>query len=177
MNFFEKFLKDLASDDPDVKNNAIFKLVAAVVIFCLVAYNAYDWDDITTLQGAGNTALSNYYEFEDADYERGHDKIYYRLKQVDFDGKARMSQITSVAINSSDIVLDIYPNPAKDIVHIESNLKNVDLKLFNVSGQPISLSKCMESVSEHHWIIRCNLLTPGYYMVQIGDKRKAIKIL
>ena len=52
MNFFEKLLKDLASDDPDVKNNAIFKLVAAVVIIWVVAYNAYDWvsSDIRRVQ-------------------------------------------------------------------------------------------------------------------------------
>ena len=52
MNFFEKLLKDLASDDPDVKNNAIFKLVAAVAIVWVVAYNAYDWvsSDIRRVQ-------------------------------------------------------------------------------------------------------------------------------
>ena len=47
MNFFEKFQEDLASDDLPVRNNAIFKLIAAVVIYlvllCAIVVSAYDW--------------------------------------------------------------------------------------------------------------------------------------
>ena len=47
MNFFEKFQEDLASDDPSVRNNAIFKLIAAVVLslvlVCAIIVAAYDW--------------------------------------------------------------------------------------------------------------------------------------
>ena len=47
MNFFEKFKGDLASDDLTVRNNAIFKLIAAVVVLliliCTIIVSAYDW--------------------------------------------------------------------------------------------------------------------------------------
>ena len=47
MNFFEKFKDDLVSDDLTVRNNAIFKLIAAVVIslvvICAIVVSAYDW--------------------------------------------------------------------------------------------------------------------------------------
>ena len=47
MNFFEKFKEDLASDDLNVRNNAIFKLIAAVVVslvlICAIVVSAYDW--------------------------------------------------------------------------------------------------------------------------------------
>ncbi len=47
MNFFEKFKEDLVSDDLTVRNNAIFKLIAAVVIslvvICAIVVSAYDW--------------------------------------------------------------------------------------------------------------------------------------
>jgi len=47
MNFFEKFKEGLASDDLNVRNNAIFKLIAAVVVslvlICAIVVSAYDW--------------------------------------------------------------------------------------------------------------------------------------
>ena len=47
MNFFEKFKEDLFSDDLTVRNNAIFKLIAAVVVslvvICAIVVSAYDW--------------------------------------------------------------------------------------------------------------------------------------
>ena len=47
MNFFEKFKEDLVSDDLTVRNNAIFKLIAAVavslVVICAIVVSAYDW--------------------------------------------------------------------------------------------------------------------------------------
>ena len=47
MNFFEKFQEDLVSDDLTVRNNAIFKLIAAVVVslvlICAIVVSAYDW--------------------------------------------------------------------------------------------------------------------------------------
>ena len=47
MNFFERFKEDLVSDDLTVRNNAIFKLIAAVVVslvvICAIVVSAYDW--------------------------------------------------------------------------------------------------------------------------------------
>ena len=47
MDFFEKFKEDLVSDDLTVRNNAIFKLIAAVVVslvlICAIVVSAYDW--------------------------------------------------------------------------------------------------------------------------------------
>ena len=47
MNFFEKFQEELVSDDLAVRNNVIFKLIAAVVIslvlICAIVVSAYDW--------------------------------------------------------------------------------------------------------------------------------------
>ena len=47
MNYIEKLREDLASSDPTDRNNAIFKLVAAVaitlIVACAVIVSAYDW--------------------------------------------------------------------------------------------------------------------------------------
>ena len=47
MNFFEKFKEDLFSDDLTIRNNVIFKLIAAVVVslvvICAIVVSAYDW--------------------------------------------------------------------------------------------------------------------------------------
>lgn len=56
MDFFKKFQEDLASDDLTVRNNAIFKLIAAVVIslilVCAIIVSAYDWisSDVARIQ-------------------------------------------------------------------------------------------------------------------------------
>lgn len=77
--------------------------------------SAEDFHAIGQVQGAGNSFQQQQYQWIDAAPERLN---YYRLRQVDFDGKAAFSPV--VAVKAQNIVLNLaaYPNPATETLTI-----------------------------------------------------------
>ena len=82
--------------------------------------NGRDWEPIAFVPGAGNTSEIQTYQYTDPAYaiaSAGAALIYYRLKQIDFDGSFDYSPIRIVEIrNQRDI--RVYPNPADEEVTI-----------------------------------------------------------
>lgn len=83
------------------------------------------------INGSGNSFTLKSYSYTDRNLEAGN--YYYRLKQVDFDGKFTYSGIVSVKIKSNALQL-IFPVPASDQLIIESSA-NTLVDLFNSNGQ------------------------------------------
>jgi len=78
--------------------------------------NAWDWEKVTTIEGAGNSSSLLYYSA--IDHEPYSGISYYRLKQTDFDGQYAYSNIRSVNIDSDKDVVKLYPNPTNDRFYI-----------------------------------------------------------
>ena len=69
-----------------------------------------DYASIGVVDGKGTTTSANTYSLTDTDPFYGAN--YYRLKQVDFDGKYEYSEIETVIISGNEIPdLIVYPNP------------------------------------------------------------------
>lgn len=69
-----------------------------------------EYEPIGVVEGNGTTTLVSSYSHEDLDPYYGYN--YYRLKQVDFDGKYEYSHVETVIINGQDLPdLVVYPNP------------------------------------------------------------------
>lgn len=75
--------------------------------------NGRSFETILTTNGAGNSNYSINYSV--IDYNPLPGISYYRLKQVDFDGKFELSDIISIDNSTNNIVdngvIDVYPNP------------------------------------------------------------------
>ena len=63
------------------------------------------WNSISNMKGAGNSSTQLYYSFVDEDVENIIN--YYRLKQTDYDGKFKYSEIISID-NRTNKVKEIY---------------------------------------------------------------------
>jgi hypothetical protein len=75
--------------------------------------------EMAMIPGAGNSnSLKNYDAVDDQPYSP---VTYYKLKQVDFDGKYNYSDIVAIARDhgAGDIVVNQYPNPATSEINIE----------------------------------------------------------
>ena len=72
--------------------------------------NGTDFESISTVKGSGNTSSSVRYSYID---DNPHSPVsYYRLKEVDFDGKSQTFQVISVNVKPvSEMV--VYPNPVQ----------------------------------------------------------------
>ncbi len=85
-----------------------------------------DWEVIGVVNGAGTTVEEQVYDFSDFKPYVGNS--YYRLRQVDYDGKFAFTDIILVNVRLEPISLNVYPNPIEDIF-------TVDIKGINANEE------------------------------------------
>lgn len=128
--------------------------------------NGTDWEELTSVNGAGNSSSLLSYQSTD---KRPYSGIsYYRLKQTDFDGVFEYSRIRSVNITSQvNSGIKIYPNPTNSEITIVANILELEeIKIFNTLGQDISIFTTIKEVSEGLTIIDLSSLSSGIYYVK-----------
>lgn len=105
--------------------------------------DSYEWVKIGFVKGTGNSNIFYQYSYNDLlteNISKGDTTIYYRLKQIDFDGKFSYSELKSVNLSSLDsnkpTVFDLFPNPASEYFNIISNQPEnlFEVKIYNEVG-------------------------------------------
>lgn len=96
-----------------------------------------------TFVDAHLSGIENAYTYEDEDLPMAS-TIYYRLRQVDFDGQAMFSKVVSVNTNlvntGTSVVHEIYPNPAQHeitIPFITAKDDVVNVYIYDIRGNMI----------------------------------------
>jgi hypothetical protein len=122
----------------------------------------YEWENIKTVDGAGNSSvILDYVAFDN----KPHSGLnYYRLKQIDFNGKFQYSEIKTVNIKNEKT--HIYPNPSNNIIYIESvDLKLEDIYLYNMIGQNLNNIISMQRLSDTKIEIHLERVPNGVYFI------------
>ncbi|MBS1567366.1 MAG: T9SS type A sorting domain-containing protein, partial [Bacteroidetes bacterium] len=93
---------------------------------------------------------------------------YYRLKQVDRDGRYTYSPIVKVIFESNGQKLNVYPNPAKNIITIAytGNQKTVRLTIFDGEGRQVMFKELYSGGTLQADV---SALAKGVYTVQLND--------
>ncbi|HEY5370313.1 MAG TPA: T9SS type A sorting domain-containing protein [Hanamia sp.] len=97
------------------------------------------FDLVATIAGAGTSFVPKYYSFRDGIGAKLSD-VYYRLKQVDIDGKASFSNVVRLSIGDGNESFRIYPNPVINdftATFSASNAGAAKLLIRNVNGQTV----------------------------------------
>ncbi len=132
---------------------------------------------IGTVRSLGNSASVQSYTFRDNLPANGLN--YYKLKQVDIDGRSTYSRSIVISFDGNGKLLTVYPNPAKEILTISfsSPQKNVMVHIFNMEGKLIR-KEFLGSVQRNS-ALYVKYLIPGTYLLEfiIGDEKKAIKFI
>ncbi len=127
--------------------------------------DANRWESIKIVDGKGNSSdLHTYKEVDDKPYLG---TSYYRLKQVDFDGTFTYSEIRSVKFLENKRI-EIYPNPAQDIVNIWSSGSFERVRLLDVSGRILLDQKAN---SEGEFELDLKSFGKGLYFVEVDDQK------
>ncbi len=98
-----------------------------------------DWAAVITLAGAGNSqSVLNYASMDASPLPR---TSYYRLRQTDFDGASTVSDIVPVSFEDAVGTLNVFPNPAQDLVTAIYDAEDgmAKLSVFNELGQAMTL--------------------------------------
>jgi predicted RNA-binding protein with PIN domain len=96
-----------------------------------------NWNNIGYVEGKGTVAQKQHYVFVDEELFRGMN--YYRLIQVDFDGKTEVSRMRVVNFDS-DSDLTVWADAASQ-VYIKTSESVEQVKIFDTSGRLKMTSK------------------------------------
>ncbi|MBK8625264.1 MAG: T9SS type A sorting domain-containing protein [Saprospiraceae bacterium] len=111
---------------------------------------------------ANGTQEALYYDF--VDQYRDHSTIYYRIKQVDFDGKFTYSPMISLRKNVVYNDVKIFPNPTRDVINVTGVKPTSSLTIFDMNG------RIVKSFTGGQSSLDIQELTAGVYILEILDE-------
>ena len=136
-----------------------------------VSTDLVSWSEVAQVNAAGNSTSKREYSIAD-NLSRG--LRYYRLVQVDFDGKQRIYDPISLNCGGSESVFLIYPNPTSgDFVVSIQNEKlsgEIAVTLNTADGKLISTKTSQAITGVQSIYFENNQLPAGIYFVRIIDK-------
>ncbi len=135
-----------------------------------------DWRKVGFKEGAGSTTLKQVYSYRDDISNLNASTIYYRLKQVDFDGTFEYSDEVAVeALTPTEFsISQNYPNPFNPSTSIKFAIpvdSEVSLKVFNAIGQEVvELANQVYSAGSYELNFNASNLTSGIYFYSLTAK-------
>lgn len=128
------------------------------------------------VNGAGTTTQVKNYTYTDVTLsDLGVATSYYRLKQIDVDGKASYSNV--IPLSLKDILSwKLYPNPVKDKFTVELNLTadaNITVQIISKDGRLLlNADKGMLPQGQQQLTFNIQNIASGSYFVRVkaGDK-------
>lgn len=141
------------------------------------------FDKLGSVASAGDSDKMSFYQFNDQHiaHLRGR-RVYYRLKQIDFNGRFSYSPTVEVRLETDQLVqLSAYPNPVTSVLTVtwESTETPTSVSLMNAMGQIIMEERTSESEGRVDFLVAN--LTPGLYSVlvemnhQLSSKMVVVK--
>lgn len=136
-----------------------------------VSTDLVSWSEVAHANAAGNSTSKREYLIVDS-LSRG--LRYYRLVQVDFDGKQRIYDPISLNCGDSESVFLIYPNPTSGdfVVSIQNEKLSGDIAvtLSSADGKLISTKTSEATTGVQSIYFENNLLPAGIYFVSVSDQ-------
>lgn len=129
---------------------------------------------IGKISSNGNGAQLQQYAFEDLSPLTGGN--YYRLKQVDKDGRSSYSKTIFIAFTKNATV-KIYPNPVKDMLQIDGLDASVktNISICDLSGRVLANTSI--NGSSYSWNIK-QLPSGSYYLIiDVAKKITTLKFI
>ena len=117
------FTADCSHDIVDI-NFSIVSQVNNDYFLVEKSKDAMEWEEVGTIEGAGNTNSQMDYSMVDGTADHG--LSYYRLTQVDYDGTSKTFAPVSASCESlgTGLPVEVYPNPMINEVTIEIDLED-----------------------------------------------------
>ncbi len=127
---------------------------------------------IGNVKGKGNYNGLSTYNYDDRDaIINENSALFYRIKQVDFDGKFDYSDIVLIAsTNLSNNNIKVYPLPINDVLNVDVNLDQSGLSanVYDMQGKLIATHQLTNRSTK----INTNGLITGQYLLVITDGRQ-----
>jgi len=119
----------------------------------------------------GNSASALNYSCTYATPGSGHN--YYRLEQVDIDGRTTIAtHILDLERSGKQVEVNLFPNPATNVLHVNITAEkpqNTVVKILDMNGRTVKMVKTFMSQGSQTITIDINNLSIGSYFIQIYE--------
>jgi photosystem II stability/assembly factor-like uncharacterized protein len=131
--------------------------------------NGIDFNKITSVSGHGST--NKYHRYSAFDHHPFDGINYYRIKEIDLDGKYIYSKI--LAVQNDHFTVNIYPNPSTGILYFECDNTIETIEISNYLGQK---TKIIDQPSSS---IDLSDLPKGLYLITlwVNSTPQVVKLL
>ena len=111
----------------------------------------------------GNSQTEINYSFEDTDVKPGQTH-FYRLNQIDFDGKSAFSPVKSIKPGSIESNLNVYPNPSQGSFTVNTGSTSGKLNIFVMDNTGRVVNQYMNVSTTN---TKISNLKKGFYTLKI----------
>ena len=129
-----------------------------------------NWMSAGEVAGQGTTSFTTNYDYVHEGAALSGGVLYYRLRQVDFDGTTAYSDIAVVVIDIDTTEYKVFPNPAPrggDVTILGDNIQEVEV--YAINGQ---LMRVESFASSKGVVLSTYNLSSGHYIIVVNGKEK-----
>lgn len=142
------------------------------------SYDGREFSTIGKTNGNGTSSAYHTYLFTDDAADFSNSVIFYRLKQIDLDGKTRISKTVAVKILREANSFFIYPNPFTGYVNIRSlwpKTETVTISIVTMQGSELFSGKIYLKKGANVLAAKdFSFLPSGNYFIRIISSSKTV---
>lgn len=130
------------------------------------SFDAATWNAIGNISAAGNSSDVNNYSYTDRNVSSG--TAYYRIKQVDRDGKYTYTAVRSVQTNGGNAAVGLASMQNRLVLQFPQEIKNgVTVRIVSYQGQVVKEQRIEQAFGQV--VINTNL--KGNYVISLSNGR------
>lgn len=166
----EKFTAQLISND-----RAQIQWATSMEINCRkfvveTSLDGFTFTDGQSVAGNGTTALFNEYSVIGNIPATAGNVVYYRLKQIDLDGKENFSEVITLKLKRDNQILSVSPNPFSSYINVNikwSKSETITARIINIQGKEVVSKSFRVSKGDNSLKIdNLSMLPSGNYFIQ-----------
>jgi len=132
-----------------------------------------DFEKVTSIKSAGNSNTIKNYSYQDNITGNAGNYVYYRLKQIDIDGKATFSSIVKLNL-AAKTSFEVFPNPFTNNFTLSfgaNKTATATIRIQNSAGNLV-FSKTINVIKGNNSVVMNNLpiLGAGVYYVTVFNE-------
>ncbi|MES2654390.1 MAG: T9SS type A sorting domain-containing protein [Bacteroidota bacterium] len=137
------------------------------------SFDGAKFEMIGKVKGNGNISTTSNYTFIDALNNANKPlTIFYRLKQVDFDGQFNYSKTIQIT-NDTKFVVELSPNPVNDKLNIVTNANTTQfIEILDINGKVYVSQEINAAASVNGVEINTSFLNRGIYLVKLTNQNE-----
>lgn len=128
------------------------------------------WSEIASVEEPLRRPQSTF-QFEMDDFQSIGLGAFYRLKQVDAEGKTAYSEVQRANWAGGDLAIEVYPNPTVEYLHVHGAQVDGEAPvILDLSGRLLTQQIETRKVGDAEWEMQFSALSSGQYLLRVGGK-------